>query len=96
VIWAHLICTNFIILRLNTQQVLAQHIPHLSYTLLPSPFSFRVDLRHLSLVVLQYRSRTAGCSVFSPHYKLRTRLNTMLFAGAFSPLQVTDREYLTE
>jgi len=36
VIWSHLTCTSFIILRLNIQQVLlAQHISLLNYTLLP-------------------------------------------------------------
>jgi hypothetical protein len=38
VILAHLICSNFIILRLITQQVLAHHILLLNYTLLPSPW----------------------------------------------------------
>ena len=36
-IWTHLMCSNVIIFRLHTKQLLAQHIPLLGYTLLPFP-----------------------------------------------------------
>jgi hypothetical protein len=38
VIWSHVICSNCIIFRLNIKQLLAQHIPLLGYTSLPSPW----------------------------------------------------------
>jgi hypothetical protein len=37
-IWTHLICSNFINFTLNIKQLLAQHIPLLCYTSLPSPW----------------------------------------------------------
>ena len=96
VIWSHLTYTNFIILRFNTQQVLAQHIPSYVIRCYHLLCSFRVDPRYLSLVVLQYHSRTAGCSVSLPHYKLRTLLNTVLLAGAFSPEAASNRPWKSD
>lgn len=40
-IWTCLICSNFIIFGVVFKQVLAQHIPLLAYTSLPSPFKFQ-------------------------------------------------------
>jgi hypothetical protein len=36
-IWTLLFCSNFIIFRLNTKQLLAQHISLLAYTSVQSP-----------------------------------------------------------
>jgi len=43
-IWTRLICRNFIIFRLNTKQLLAQHIPLLLNASLPSPWNLPDDL----------------------------------------------------
>ena len=37
-IWTHLICSNVINFTLSIEQLLAQHIPLLHYTSLPSPW----------------------------------------------------------
>jgi hypothetical protein len=55
-----------------------------------------VDSRHLSLVVLQYHSRTPACSVSLPHFKLRTQLNTVLLADAFSPKTASNRPWISD
>jgi len=40
-IWTCLICSNFVIYRLNTKQLLGQHISLLDYTLLLSPLELQ-------------------------------------------------------
>ena len=89
-IFTHLICSNFIIFRLNTEQLLAQHIPLLGYTLLPSVGDFQFASWNSSLVVLWYHSRTANF----PVSKLLL-MNTMLYAGAFSP-QTADNRLISD
>ena len=40
VIWTWLICSNFIIIRLDIRELLSQNIPLLVYILLTSPWEF--------------------------------------------------------
>jgi len=79
---SEIICSNFITLRLNTKQLLAQYI-HTLY--IAATGNFRMASQNHSLGLLQYHSWTAAGSVSLPHLKLHTQLNKLLCADAFSP-----------
>ena len=82
IIWTQTICSNFITLRLNTKQLLAQYI-HILYN--AATGNFRMVSWNHSLGLLQYHSWTAAGSVSLPHMKLHTQLHKLLCADAFSP-----------
>ena len=64
-IWTHLICRKYIIFgRMNTQQLLAQHIPLLGLHRRYLIRTFRMVSRSHSLGVLLYHSCSAVCAVF--------------------------------
>lgn len=77
-IWTQLICSNFIIVRLFTKQMLAQHIPLRLYMATLS-LAASISLHITSLRVLQYHSWTATCVVSLPLLKLCTQSNTWQF-----------------
>jgi len=58
--------------------------------------SFRMSSRNNSSGVLRYHSRTAAWPVFLPMLKLRTQLNTVLRAGAFSPRIADNQRWISE
>lgn len=82
IIWTQFICSNFITLRLNTKQLLAQYI-HILY--IAGPGNFTMASRNHSLGLSQYHSGTAAGSVSLPHLKFHIQLNKLLCADAFSP-----------
>jgi len=82
IIWTQTICSNFITLRLNTKQLLAQYI-HILYN--AATGNFRMVSWNHSLGLLQYQSWTAAGSVSLPHLKFHSQLNKLQRADAFSP-----------
>jgi len=88
IIWTQIICSNFITLRLNTKQLLAQYI-HILY--IAATGNFRMASLNHSLGLLQYHSWTAAGSVSLAHLKLHTQLNKLLCADAFSPQTTSNR-----
>ena len=93
-IFTYFICSNFIIFRLNTKQLLAQHIPLQGCTLLLLAGDFQIDSWNSSSVVL-YHLWTATFPVSKPLLKVLTQMNTMLYAGAFSP-QTADVQIMSD
>ena len=71
-IWACLICSNFIIFRLDIK-LLAQHIHLLGWHLLGN---FHIASQNSSLGVMQCYSHTSVCAFSLPLLKLCTLLNT--------------------
>jgi len=82
-IWTELICSNFIIVRLLPDEMLAQHIP-LRLHMATLSLAASICLHRTSLGVLRYHSWTATCVISLPLLKLCTKWNTMLHAGALS------------
>jgi len=82
-IWIELICTNFIIVRLLTKQMLAPHI-HLRLYMATLSLAASIWLHRTSPGVLRYHSWTATCVVSLPLLKLCTECNTMLHVSALS------------
>jgi hypothetical protein len=81
-IWTVLICSNFIIFRLNTKQLLAQHIPLLGYTELPSSWELLDGFTEPFFRGVAYYSWTATFVIPLPVLTLWTQLNTVLSACA--------------
>ena len=77
------------------RQLLAQHVPLLGYTLLPSAGDFRIASWNSSVAVLWYHWRTATFPVSKPLLKLLAQMNTMLYAGVFAP-QTGDNRLISD
>lgn len=78
-IWTELICSNFIIVRLLTKQMLAQHIPLRLYMATLS-LAASICLHRTTLGVLWYHSWTATCVVSLRLLNLCTKWYTVLHA----------------
>jgi hypothetical protein len=73
--WFHLIFSNCIIFRLNSKQMLAQNIPFLGYTSLPSAWEPLDDFTETTfLEMLQHHPRTVVSAGSLPLLKLCTQL----------------------
>jgi hypothetical protein len=77
---------QFIIFRLNIKQLLAQHLPFLGYTALPSVRELLDGFREpLFRGLAKCHSWTAARAVSLPLLELCTQLNIVIHAGIFSP-----------
>jgi hypothetical protein len=90
-IWTQLMCSGVIIFRLNTKQLLVQHIPLLGYTSLP----FLSKLLH-GFTEPFFRSVATPVQFPCHLLNLHMQVDTVLQAGvSLHIVKITNNEYLT-
>jgi len=95
-IWTNLICSNCITFRLNTTQLLAQHISSLLIHRGHLLGSFPMTLRNQFFEMLRHHSWTSAYAIFLTLIEVRTQLNTLLSAGAFFSQIADNRRWISD